>query len=53
MWHLHLLDGSVSRFSSLTELAISISTQSKKKFRLAPSEYGKYLMKHRRCWTKF
>lgn len=44
MWHLHLLDGTVTLFSSLTELAKSISTQSKQKFRLAPSEYGKYLI---------
>lgn len=40
MWQLHLQEGSIS-FSSLTELAKSIPTESKQKFRLAPSEYGR------------
>lgn len=53
MWHLRLHDGSVNRFSSLTELAESINTQSEKKFRFAPSEYGEYflffkILNHRR-----
>lgn len=39
MWLLHIPEGSIS-FSSLTELAKSITTESKQKFRLAPSEYG-------------
>lgn len=41
MWQLHLQEGSIS-FSSLTELAKSIPTESKQKFRLAPSDYGNF-----------
>lgn len=40
MWHLHLHEGAIKPFSNLTELAKSIKTQAKQKFRLAPSEYG-------------
>lgn len=33
-------EGTIKPFSNLTELAKSIKTQAKQKFRLAPSEYG-------------
>lgn len=39
-WELHLQD-ITKIFNSLTELAKSITTDSKQKFRLAPSDYGK------------
>lgn len=42
MWHLHSHEGTIKAFNNLTELAKSIKTQSKQKFRLAPSEYGKH-----------
>lgn len=42
MWHLHEHIGTIQPFNNLTELAKSIKTTAKQKFRLAPSEYGKH-----------